>query len=175
MAGPPMQAFIPKMASLLFLSPPKPSVRSNERDTGVESLKRHGQGTSNIGVIQGGEATNQVTDHVFIRGESRSHSMEFMEEITTVCLTAFENAAKKVKNDIGQTGHIKFISNQDYEPFALSENEAVVQFAYDTAQQMGLVPSLENRKWRPRRQCVNTARPAHRYHWSGPTQCTYVG
>ena len=31
------------------------------------------KGTSNVGVVQGGEATNQVTDRVHVRGESRSH------------------------------------------------------------------------------------------------------
>ena len=38
-------------------------------------------GTSNVGVIHGGEATNVVTDHVEIRAEARSHDPKFRERI----------------------------------------------------------------------------------------------
>ena len=38
-------------------------------------------GTSNVGVIHGGEATNVVTDHVHIRAEARSHDPKFRERI----------------------------------------------------------------------------------------------
>ena len=35
------------------------------------------RGTSNVGVLRGGEATNQVTDHVYVKGESSSHDAAF--------------------------------------------------------------------------------------------------
>jgi len=35
------------------------------------------KGTANVGLIEGGEATNQVTDRVFVKGESRSHDTRF--------------------------------------------------------------------------------------------------
>ena len=38
-------------------------------------------GTSNVGVIHGGEATNVVTDHVQLRAEARSHEPKFRERI----------------------------------------------------------------------------------------------
>ena len=43
--------------------------------------KKEGDGTSNVGVISGGEATNVVTDHVHIRAEARSHDPKFRQRI----------------------------------------------------------------------------------------------
>ncbi len=60
--------------------------------------KRRKEGTSNVGIVRGGEATNQVNDYVFVRGESRSHDPEFLEEITQVYRTAFDNAVESVVN-----------------------------------------------------------------------------
>ena len=38
-------------------------------------------GTSNVGVIQGGNATNVVADHVLLLAEARSHDAEFRQQI----------------------------------------------------------------------------------------------
>ena len=70
--------------------------------------KNRKAGTSNIGIIEGGEATNQVTDHVFIKGESRSHDPEFLDEITSAIKQSFEKAAKSVKNHKKKTGKVVF-------------------------------------------------------------------
>ena len=43
--------------------------------------KKKGIGTSNIGVIAGGAATNVVADHVELRAEARSHSPVFRKKI----------------------------------------------------------------------------------------------
>ena len=72
--------------------------------------KRRKEGTSNVGTVRGGEASNQVTDHVFVRGESRSHDPALIVEITNAYRTAFENAAASVMNDRGQAGSVDFRS-----------------------------------------------------------------
>ena len=65
------------------------------------------EGTSNVGVFGGhdgksaGDATNVVTDYVYIRGESRSHDPKFFKEITKAYAAAFKNAATKVLDDEG--------------------------------------------------------------------------
>jgi tripeptide aminopeptidase len=67
-------------------------------------VKGKRQGTSNVGPVTGGDgrpagdATNVVTDYVHVRGESRSHDAKFFKEITKAYKTAFEKAAKRVKN-----------------------------------------------------------------------------
>ncbi len=100
------------------------------------------RGTANIGAIQGGEATNQVTDHVFIRGESRSHDPEFVTEITTAWRKSFERAAKKVKNHKRAHGKIKFKAALDYKPFRIDRQEPVVRQAVAAAKGLGLKTKL---------------------------------
>ena len=96
------------------------------------------KGTSNVGVIKGGEATNQVTDHVFIKGESRSHDTKFKQRITETWKKAFEREAKRLKNHEKTSGKIRFRSETDYEPFEIDKKAAVVREAVQAAKQVGL-------------------------------------
>ncbi len=95
-------------------------------------------GTSNVGVIQGGEATNQVTDHVFIRGESRSHHPSFLDRITNVYRKAFEKAARSVKNRAGERGRVVFEAERDYPSFEMSEGSPAVEHAMAAAESINL-------------------------------------
>jgi tripeptide aminopeptidase len=103
-------------------------------------------GTSNVGVIEGGEATNQVTDHVMIKGESRSHDPEFLEEITATIQKAFEDAAASVVSSKGKTGSIDFICLKDYHAFRISEEEPAVARTVAALKALGLeaVPEVTN-------------------------------
>ena len=51
--------------------------------------------TTNIGVIQGGEATNIVMDHLLVKGEVRAIDPEVAEGLIDEMKRAFENAAQK--------------------------------------------------------------------------------
>ncbi|ANM29530.1 hypothetical protein ABI59_07950 [Acidobacteria bacterium Mor1] len=95
-------------------------------------------GASNIGTIQGGEATNQVTDHIFIKGESRSHNKAFLGKITKEYEKAFQRAAKSVRNHKGKPGKIEFRSERDYDAFRMSKNAPPVKFAAAAAKRLGL-------------------------------------
>jgi tripeptide aminopeptidase len=99
-------------------------------------------GTSNVGIIRGGEATNQVTDHVFVKGESRSHDRRFLKEITGAYKTAFERAAKSVKNSKGRVGSVKFRAAREYEAFCLDKGALPVTMAAQRARCLGLEPKL---------------------------------
>jgi tripeptide aminopeptidase len=90
----------------------------------IEQAGRNG--TSNVGVIHGGEATNVVTDHVQIRVEARSHDPKFREVIVKEIKTAFERAACSVKNTAGNHGRVKFDGRLDYEAFRLAADEPCV-------------------------------------------------
>src|SRR5439155_16942412 len=59
------------------------------------------RGTSNVGYIHGGEATNVVTDHVKLEAEARSHDPEFRGKIVRAIERAFKNAAKEVRSSEG--------------------------------------------------------------------------
>jgi tripeptide aminopeptidase len=106
-------------------------------------VKGRRQGTANVGRIEGGEATNQVTDRVFVRGESRSHNPAFVSVITETWRRAFTTAAAKVRNHRGVSGRIRFKAETDYHPFRLAEDEPVVQMARAAADSLGLDAGLK--------------------------------
>ncbi|MCA9136239.1 MAG: M20/M25/M40 family metallo-hydrolase [Planctomycetales bacterium] len=83
-------------------------------------------GTANVGVIQGGEATNVVTPEVTLRAEARSHDATFRAEIVAEIRSAFEVAAENVKNIHGNGGKCEFSSRVDYEAFCLPEDDPSV-------------------------------------------------
>ncbi|MDG2223708.1 MAG: M20/M25/M40 family metallo-hydrolase [Rubripirellula sp.] len=79
-------------------------------------------GSANIGVIQGGEATNVITPNLHLKAEARSHNSAFRQQIVSEIRQAFEKAAAAVHNEAGQCGQCQFESHVDYESFALPEN-----------------------------------------------------
>lgn len=85
---------------------------------------RHG--TSNIGVIHGGAATNVVTDRVTLRAECRSHDGAFRGEILAAIEAAFHQAAGEVRSAAGQTGQATITSRLDYDAFRLADDEPCV-------------------------------------------------
>lgn len=88
------------------------------------------RGTSNIGAIEGGTATNVVCDLVRLRAEARSHDRAFRERIVREIEKAFSKAAKKVRSTSGQRGKIKIEGRLDYEAFRLPrDNESVAAAA----------------------------------------------
>jgi tripeptide aminopeptidase len=86
-------------------------------------------GTSNIGVIRGGNATNVVADQVNLRAEARSHDAKFRERIVAEIEKAFRKAVREVKNVAGKTGSVVFDGTLDYEAFQLNADDEVVETA----------------------------------------------
>jgi tripeptide aminopeptidase len=91
--------------------------------------KDGGVGTSNVGVIRGGEATNVVTPEVFIRAEARSHDPPFRERIVDAIELAFREAAQEVVNDRGDRATVEIQSHLDYESFKLPDDDPSVAAA----------------------------------------------
>ena len=98
------------------------------------------RGTSNFGVIQGGQATNVVTPLVEIRAEARSHDPTFRKQIIEVIEKEFQRAAREVKNAAGQSGQVAFEGRLDYESFLLDENEPCVVVAEQAVESEGGTP-----------------------------------
>ena len=99
-------------------------------------------GTSNIGVIQGGETTNQVTDLVRLRGESRSHHRAFLGRITREIRTSFEQAARSVSNHRGESGRVEFDAARDYDSFRMPKSSPPVRRSLEAAKRLGLASEL---------------------------------
>lgn len=102
--------------------------------------KGRNTGTSNIGVIQGGEATNVVTDRLLLKAEARSHVPAFRARIVEAYRKAFVAAAKSIRNAAGQTGQVHFESSHKYESFRIDPKSDVVQAACNAIRRIGLEP-----------------------------------
>lgn len=97
-------------------------------------------GTSNVGVIEGGAATNVVTDHVRLRAEARSHDSKFRDRILAEIEKAFRRAAKRVQNDVGKCGEVSFSGHLDYEAFRLDKKDPSVVAAVKAVEAVGGKP-----------------------------------
>jgi tripeptide aminopeptidase len=103
-------------------------------------VKGKSRGTSNIGVIQGGAATNVVTDKVQLKAEARSHDPKFRKQIVKNIERAFHNAAKQIRNAHGKRGKATIDGRLDYESFRLNDNEPCVSVAESAMRTLGLNP-----------------------------------
>ena len=99
-------------------------------------------GTSNIGVIEGGAATNVVADHVTLRAEARSHDAAFRKRIVREIEKAFRRAASQVKSTDGTRGQVTFDGRLDYESFCLPTDSPCVLAARQSIQSLGAEAEL---------------------------------
>ncbi len=99
-------------------------------------------GTSNVGVIQGGAATNVVAEHLFIKAEARSHDAKFRQRILKEIKTAFNRAKSQIRNDSGRCGKVKFDATFAYDSYLLDKKAEVVSFAESAITGLGLKPSF---------------------------------
>ncbi|MCA9073756.1 MAG: M20/M25/M40 family metallo-hydrolase [Planctomycetaceae bacterium] len=104
-------------------------------------VKGKQQGTSNIGSIRGGEATNVVTDRLTLTAEVRSHQAPFRRKIIKAYEQAFQHAARSVTNAQGECGHVEFSTYDKYESFRIPKSNLSVQAAIAAIEAEGL-PSL---------------------------------
>lgn len=97
-------------------------------------------GTSNVGVIRGGDATNVVTPEVEVLAEARSHDPDFRAKIVAAIEQAFHQAAREVRNSEGAEGGVRILGHLDYESFRLREDEPCVLAAEAAVRDAGGVP-----------------------------------
>jgi tripeptide aminopeptidase len=101
-------------------------------------VKGQSTGTSNIGILSAGEATNVVTPRLTLHAEARSHDRRFREQIIDAYRTVFEKAAAAVTNVAGRAGKVEFEAQLKYESFCLCVSSPVVQTALRAIEQSGL-------------------------------------
>lgn len=110
-------------------------------------VKGEDKGTSNAGVFGGkdgkpaGDATNVVTDYVYIKGEARSPDVKFAAKITDGYRTAFAKAAEEVTDVDGNKAEVKFDGKPAYPSFHLADDSPAVRHAKRAAESIGLTPS----------------------------------
>lgn len=110
--------------------------------------KPNGHGTSNVGIFGGkdnhaaGDATNVVTDFVYLKGETRSPDTAFAATITAAYREALTKATATVKDADGATANVKFNGGAQYPSFMLADDSPAVRHAVGAAEAMGLKPTL---------------------------------
>jgi tripeptide aminopeptidase len=97
-------------------------------------------GTSNVGSIEGGAATNVVTDRLKLTAECRSHNPKFRARIVEAYRRAFEKAAASVRNVHGESGRVTFEVRDKYESFRIPPSDPSVKAALAAIEAEGLTP-----------------------------------
>ncbi len=119
----------------------------------VEHLEREGwlgaidrawsRGTSNIGVVHAGDATNVVADRLVARAEARSHDSAFLQLIAEAYRDAFARAAAARRNAQGQAGRAEVRVVEAYEAYRLADDAPVVRETSAAMRRTGLEPRLQ--------------------------------
>jgi tripeptide aminopeptidase len=99
-------------------------------------------GTSNVGIVRGGEATNVVMPELTLRAEARSHDPVFRKRIVEEYRKAFQRAIKAVRSADGKTGRVDFRAELKYEAFRLPLEALPVQMAQAAVASLGLTPDV---------------------------------
>ncbi len=102
--------------------------------------KGRNSGTSNIGSISGGEATNVVMPNVHVRAEARSHDPKFRQRIVNQFRKTFQKAARELQNSAGKRGSVEFESSLKYESFKINLSEPSVEAAKSVMESLGMEP-----------------------------------
>jgi tripeptide aminopeptidase len=92
--------------------------------------------TANIGVIQGGVATNIVPDEVFIKGEARSRDNDKLALQSATMAAAFQDAAERYG------ARVEFKIKRSYSTFHWPDDHPVVAAAVAAAHRLGFTPAI---------------------------------
>jgi len=98
------------------------------------------ESTANIGIMEGGGATNIIPDHLMLRGEIRSHSTEKLHLLTDEMKATFMAAAADCplpENFQANKPSIDFKVESDYPAMRLSEDDVVLRTIKNAARSLG--------------------------------------
>ncbi|MDA8140359.1 MAG: M20/M25/M40 family metallo-hydrolase [Desulfobacteraceae bacterium] len=94
--------------------------------------------TCNIGLIEGGLATNIVPDLVVIKGEARSHDEAKLEQVTAAVVSAFEQAVAAGRQQSGEAlPMLEKDIQSDFRRLFIDAGHPVVALAQQAAQHIG--------------------------------------
>ncbi|MCL4417513.1 MAG: M20/M25/M40 family metallo-hydrolase [Actinobacteria bacterium] len=90
----------------------------------------------NIGIIEGGVATNIIPEKVEIKAEARSLTEEKLEKLTDQIVNDFVTCAKK------NGAKAKFKVKREYNGFKIAENDLPVIMAKNVFKKLGIKPKI---------------------------------
>lgn len=92
--------------------------------------------TSNIGIIDGGKATNIIPDQTFIKGEARSLDQDKLSKQVAHMIDSINFAAA----DCGVS--VDCSITREYEGFSFGQDDEIVKMGIDALKSIGLEPKL---------------------------------
>ncbi len=105
---------------------------------GLELGRIDKETTCNIGIINGGIATNIIPNLVIVKGEVRSHDDEKLKKVTSDIISSFENAVKNYGNNSPDgLPRVDVIVEDDFSRTDIPENHPVVTLAQKAAANLG--------------------------------------
>ena len=95
--------------------------------------------TCNIGIIEGGIATNIVPNLVKVKGEVRSHDEEKLDKITNQIVSSFNEAIEnyKKKSSDNELPRVDIIINKDFPRTHIPDDHPVIRMATQAAENLG--------------------------------------
>jgi tripeptide aminopeptidase len=95
--------------------------------------------TCNIGVIEGGTATNIVPDRVIVTGEVRSHDAKKLQAVTDTIVSAFQKVVDdcRVETYTEERPRLEVNVERDFPATHIPENHPVVALARQAAANLG--------------------------------------
>jgi tripeptide aminopeptidase len=95
--------------------------------------------TCNIGIIEGGIATNIVPDKVIVKGEVRSHDPNKLQAVTDTIVSAFQKAVDdcRVETYHEERPRLEVNVERDFPATHIPENHPVVALARQAAANLG--------------------------------------
>lgn len=106
--------------------------------SGLELGRLDAETTCNIGLIQGGKATNVVPDLVSVHGEARSHDGKKLDKVTENVVAAFHDAADHFrKNPQDKLPWVEIEVEQDFPATHIAEDHPVVRLARKACENLG--------------------------------------
>ena len=95
--------------------------------------------TCNIGIIEGGIATNIVPNLVKVKGEVRSHDEEKLDKITNQIVFSFDEAIEnyKKKSSDNELPRVDIMINKDFPRTHIPDDHPVIRLATQAAENLG--------------------------------------
>lgn len=93
--------------------------------------------TANIGIIQGGVATNVVPERVLVEGEARSRKESKLKAQIDLMQKAFQKAAEKFN------AKTELNIERAYSSFKVNKSELPIRIAIQSAKRLGLHPTIK--------------------------------
>ncbi len=98
--------------------------------------RRDDRTTCNVGVIEGGTATNIIPDHVRVKAEARSRDPERLERLAQEMTALFHDGA----NVVG--AQVEVVRERKYLGFEIAPDDELVRWAEDAAKTVGADPVI---------------------------------